>query len=48
MLAMSSTGTILAAVEPQAKEKVKAAIETEWAFSMFYRRIHGKQRTNSD
>ena len=33
---MSSTGTILAAVEPEAQEKVKDSIKKEWAFSMLY------------
>ena len=35
LLAMSSTGTILAAVDPEAQEKVKAALKSKWAFSLF-------------
>ena len=42
LLSMSSTGTILAAVDTQAQEKVKADIKSKWAFSLLFGGIHRK------
>ena len=44
LLAMSSTGTILAAVKPEAQEKVKAALAKIGLICMLSWGIHRKQR----
>ena len=48
LLAMSSTGTILAAVKPQAQEKVKDILKKNGLSGILFGRVYSKQRTGSN